>query len=267
MRIITKSLLVMASAAALFSEPAMAQDPAEDKAGSQADQYYDPAEMDRARKETQAAMGGQTTYFLMADRLETQMANGDEVFLWDGQGWIGGDIDKFWFKTEGKYAFAEDKFEEAEFQGLWSHAITPFFDLQAGIRYDAKPDDLVHAVIGIQGLARQWFEIDAAAFLSDEGDVTARIEAENNLLLTQRLILQPRAEIGFSAQDIPERGIGAGITSLDAGLRLRYEIKREFAPYIGVEWQKKFGETADLVRAAGGDADQAVFVAGLRFWF
>jgi len=267
MRMIIETLLVMASAAAFSSSPVMAQDAGSDKSWSQADQYYDPAEMDQARKDTQAAMGGQTTYFLMADRLETQMAHGNEVLLWDGQGWISGDVDKFWFKTEGEYAFAEDKFEEAEFQGLWSHAIGPYYDVQAGVRYDARPDDLVHAVIGVQGLAPQWFEIDAAAFLSDDGDLTARVEAENDLLLTQRLILQLRVEVGFSAQDIPEREIGAGVTSLEAGLRLRYEIKREFAPYIGVEWQKKFSETADRARASGGDPDRAVFVAGLRLWY
>ena len=267
MRTIPKTLFVMASVAALTSGSAMAQETNPDKPWSQADQYYDPAAMDEARKEVQAGSGGMTTSFVMVDRLEAQMTDGEDVLLWDAQGWIGGDIDKFWFKTEGEYGFDEDKVEEAEFQGLWSRAITPYFDVQAGVRYDAKPDDLAHAVLGIQGLAPQWFEIDAAAFLSDEGDLTARIEAENDLLLTQRLILQPRAEIGFSAQDIPEREIGAGVTSLDAGLRLRYEIKREFAPYVGVEWQKKFGETADLVRAAGGDPDRTVFVAGVRLWF
>ena len=239
-----------------------------DKPWSQADQYFDPAEMEASRQQVQSSHGGTRDLFLMADRLETQMADGEEVLLWDAQGWYGGDINKFWFKTEGEYAFDEDKFEEAELQALWSRAITPYFDFQAGLRYDILPgDDIAHGVIGIQGLAPQWWEIDAAAFISDEGDVTARIEAENDLLLTQRLILQPRVEVEFAAQDIPELDKGAGVTQFDAGLRLRYEIKREFAPYVGVEWQRNFGETANLVEAAGGDSERTVFLVGLRLWF
>lgn len=238
-----------------------------DKPWSQADQYFDPEEMNKARTQVQAESGGQTNLFLMADRLETQIANGEEVLLWDGQGWYGGDINKLWIKTEGEYSFADDTVEDAEIQALWSRAISPYFDFQAGLRYDIEPDSRAHGVIGLQGLAPQWFEVDAAAFLSDKGDLTARIEAENDLLLTQRLILQPRLEVNFSAQNIPERNTGSGITSLDAGVRLRYEIVREFAPYVGVEWQKSIGKTATLVEAAGGKSEQTVFVAGLRLWF
>ena len=122
-------------------------------------------------------------------------------------------------------------------------------------------------MIGVQGLAPYWFEIDAAAFVSTQGDITARIEAEYELLLTQRLILQPRAELELSAQDIPELETGSGITSLDAGLRLRYETVREFAPYVGVEWQGHFGDTKDMIKAAGGETDRTVFVIGVRAWY
>ncbi|MBK76648.1 MAG: hypothetical protein CME85_14340 [Henriciella sp.] len=115
--------------------------------------------------------------------------------------------------------------------------------------------------------AGHWFEADAAAFVSTEGDVTARVEAEYELLLTQRLILQPRLEASLSAQDIPDLQLGSGLTSVDAGLRLRYEIVREFAPYIGVEWQSAIGDTADFIEASGGEKDQTVLLVGVRTWF
>ena len=124
-----------------------------------------------------------------------------------------------------------------------------------------------HAVLGLQGLAPYWFEVDGAAFLSTDGDLTARGEAEYDLHLTQRLVLQPRAEVEFSAQDVPERELGSGLTGLDAGVRLRYDIRREFGPYVGIEWQSAFGETRDIVEAAGGEGDEVVFLVGLRTWY
>ena len=157
--------------------------------------------------------------------------------------------------------------DDAEIQALYSRAVAPFWNVQAGVRYDIEPDSLAHGVVALNGLAPYWFEVDASAFLSEKGDVTARIEAEYELLLTQRLILQPRIEANLSAQDIPERETGAGLSTLDAGLRLRYEIRREFAPYVGVEWQSAFGETRDMIKAAGGEGDDIVFLVGLRTWY
>ena len=122
-------------------------------------------------------------------------------------------------------------------------------------------------MFGVQGLAPYWFEVDAAAFVSDDGDVSARLEAEYELFLTQKLILQPRAELDFAVQDVPELGIGSGLSTAEAGLRLRYEFRREFAPYIGVSWRRAFGETADFTRADGEDVESISFVAGLRLWF
>ena len=191
----------------------------------------------------------------------------EEVLVFDGQGWYGGDINKLWIKAEAEYSFEEDELEDAEIQALWSRAIAPYFDVQAGLRYDLEPKGRTHAVIGLQGLAPYWFEVDAAAFVSTEGDVTARIEAEYELLLTQRLILQPRLEAALSAQDIPELQIGSGLTNLDAGLRLRYEVLREFAPYVGVEWQRAIGDTADFIEASGGEKDQTALLVGVRTWF
>jgi len=234
---------------------------------SMADEYWGAEDMAASREAVQAANGAQANYFVMADRFEVQSGDDEDTVLWDLQGWYGGDINKLWIKSEGDYSLDENEIEDAELQVLWSHAISTYFDVQSGIRYDIEPDGLAHGVVGVQGLAPYWFEVDAAAFLSEKGDVTARIEAEYDMLFTQRLVLQPRVELEFSAQDIPGREIGSGVTGFDAGLRLRYEIKREFAPYIGVEWQSALGDTADFIEAEGGRKDQTIFVLGLRAWF
>ncbi|MBT8471195.1 MAG: copper resistance protein B, partial [Marinicaulis sp.] len=221
---------------------------------SAADEYWDPAAMAEARRAVQREHGASKTYFIQGDRLEYRSNEGEPLLLWDAQGWWGGDRNKLWLKTEGEYAFSEDAFEEAEIQALWSRAIATFFDVQAGIRHDFAPgDDRTFGVIGVQGLAPYWFEIDAAFFVSDDGDVSARIEAEYELMLTQRLIVQPRTELNFAVQDVAEYGVGSGLSTAELGARLRYEIKREFAPYIGVDWTRSVGETADFVRADGGD--------------
>ena len=261
----TISLLLAAS---LAVTPALAQQ--EDQSSppwSQADAYYGREAMSKSRAEVQHEAGGQNNWFVMADRLETQILDDEEVLVFDGQGWYGGDINKLWIKAEAEYSFEEDEIEDAEIQALWSRAIAPYFDVQAGLRYDLEPKGRTHAVIGLQGLVPYWFEVDAAAFVSTEGDVTARIEAEYELLLTQRLILQPRLEAALSAQDIPELQIGSGLTNLDAGLRLRYEVLREFAPYVGVEWQRAIGDTADFIEASGGEKDQTALLVGVRTWF
>lgn len=267
---LVSSLMGAMSLAALA--PAFAQEHRHDdgetgKPWSQADEIYGPEEMATARAALRHHHGGMTNWFVMLDRFETQFHDGETALVWDGQGWFGGDINKLWIKTEGHYSFDEDAFEEAEIQALWSRAVTAFFDVQAGVRYDLEPKGRAHGVIGVQGLAPYWFEIDAAAFISEDADVTASIEVEYELLFTQRLILQPRMEIELSAQDIPEIGAGAGVTHLAAGARLRYEIEREVAPYVGVEWQGAFGKTADYIRADGGDPKGVALVAGIRAWF
>ncbi|MEE2565062.1 copper resistance protein B [Hyphobacterium marinum] len=212
--------------------------------------------------------GGQRQFVFSTDRFEYRTSDGEDEFLWDVDAWYGGRLNKLWIKSEAEYDRDEGAFHEAEIQLLWSRAITSYFDVQAGLRHDFAPGgNRTHAVAGLQGLAPYWFEIDAAAFLSNEGELTAAIEAEYDLLLTQRLILQPRAEVGFSAQDMPDLETGAGLTGIEAGLRLRYEIVRQFAPYIGVEWTRSLGETADYARAAGEDVESTALVFGLRVWF
>ena len=242
--------------------------PAEAFEGPQhaADAIFGAEAMAAARAENHATHGEMKTGTVMVERLEARVADGHDAFLWDVQGWYGGDIDKFVFKSEGEGEFG-GSVEDAELQALWGHAIGPFFDLQAGVRLDVEPETRSHLVLGVQGLAPYMWHVDAAAFLSDRGDITARVEGEYDWKLTQRLILQPRAELELSAQDIPEREIGAGLTKLETGVRLRYEFAREFAPYVGVGYEAKLGETADIARLAGEDTDGIALLLGLRAWF
>ena len=205
--------------------------------------------------------------FLQVEQFEYRSQDGDDLFVWDAEGWYGGDKEKVWFKTEGEQPIG-GRLEEAEIQLLYSRLISDFFDVQVGLRHDVAPEpERSFAVLGLQGLAPYFFEVDAAVFLSNEGEVSARLKAEYELLLTQRLILQPSVEANFSATEVEERGIGTGLTDFEAGLRLRYELVREFAPYIGINWEKKVGKTADFAREEGEDTNVFSIVAGVRFWF
>ena len=225
-------------------------------------------DLSMTRKHLKKHHGGQTFTYVELERLEYRSNEGDPLLLWDTQGWFGGDKNKLWLKSEGEYDFSADEFEEAEIQGLWSRAISGYWDLQAGIRHDFLPgDDRTFAVVGVEGLAPYLFEIDAAIFVSDDGDVLARIESEYELLLTQRLILQPRTELSFEFQDVPLYQLGSGLSSIELGARLRYEIKRQVAPYVGISWERETGRTADFVRADGNNPSNVSFVAGLRAWF
>ena len=250
--------------------PPVAPPPAAASSGPEhaADTVWDPKLMAEKRATELIDMhGGMTVSKLLLDRFEYRVVDGSDGYAWDGEAWYGGDYDKLWIKTEGEGEFGE-AIESAEVQALYSRAIDPWFNLQAGLRYDVRPrPDRAHLVVGIQGLAPYWFELDAAAFLSDKGDVTARFEAEYDQRITNRLILQPRVELDLAAQDVPELGIGAGLSSLEAGLRLRYEIVPEFAPYIGVQYERRVGDTADFARAAGEDVGGWAFLVGLRSWF
>lgn len=232
-----------------------------------ADRYYDPREMAAARARLRREHGGAIIRQVIFNLAEYQVRNGADGFRWDGEGWIGGDINRLAIKTEGEGAFGEGV-EDAEIQALYSRAIGPYFNLQAGIRYDIKPNpSRTYATIGFEGLAPYWFDVEGALFLSDKGDVLARLEGYYDQRITQRLILQPRAEFNFAAQDVPANGIGSGLSDIELGLRLRYEIEREFAPYVGVSWDRKVGDTARFARSAGKDTGGLSFVVGLRTWF
>ncbi|RKS28616.1 copper resistance protein B [Pseudomonas sp. WPR_5_2] len=203
---------------------------------------------------------------LLADKLEWQDADDGSTLAWDLSGWIGGDIDRLWLRSEGERT--NGKTEDAEIQALWGHAISPWWDLVSGVRQDFKPGPpQTWAAFGVQGMALYNFEAQATAFLGEGGQTAARLEGDYDILLTNRLILQPTAELNFHGKNDPQRGIGSGLSNSEAGLRLRYEIRREFAPYIGVTWNRTYGKTADFATDEGEDRSEARLVLGVRMWF
>jgi copper resistance protein B len=231
-----------------------------------ADAIWGAEAMAASRNDLRRTHGDFPVLWFQDDRLETQVRGGEDAYLWDIQGYYGGPTERLWFKSEGEGEWGSAP-DEAEVQALFSKAFKPFWDFQAGIRQDFAGPATTHAVIGVQGLAPYMFEVDAALFLSHRGDLTARVEAEVDQRITQRLILQPRIEANLSAQDIPLLGVGAGLDQIEVGARLRYEIRREFAPYIGIEQSWRTGQSADFARARGEDPSTTSFIAGIRFWF
>lgn len=205
--------------------------------------------------------------YVLIDRLERQdgKENDSNISL-DAQAWIGKDLNKFWLKTE--ITRSDGITQDAEIQALYSHAFTPFWDVQIGLRRDEKPVPTRDwAVIGVQGLAPYWFEIEAAVFIGKSNALAARLNAEYELLITQRLILTPDLELNLYGQNDLATNTGAGLSDISAGLRLRYEIQREFAPYIGVHWQHSYGKTADYLALRGATSTDIQWVIGLRAWY
>lgn len=232
-----------------------------------ADAVYNPAAMARARAAMMRESGGMSFSQIMIDRLEYRAGDGRDGYHWEGEGWIGGDINRFAVKTMGEGDYGRP-LERAELQALYSRAVDPWFNLEAGLRHDIRSGaDRTYAVIGMDGLAPYWFEVGAQAFLSDKGDVHLRLQGSYDQRIGQRLILQPALEVDIAAQDVPDQDIGSGLSSLEAGLRLRYEFAREFAPYVGINWERKLGDTARFARAEGEGSSATSFVIGLRFWF
>jgi copper resistance protein B len=232
-----------------------------------ADAVFGGDVMAQSRKELAYEVGGMGYSLVMLDLAEIGFQKGRESYRFEGEAFTGGNINRFGIKFEGEGAFGEP-IEDLELQALYSRAIAPYWNLQAGIRYDIKPDpSRTYAVLGVEGIAPYWFKLTGATFLSNKGEVRARLEGSYDLRLTQELILQPRIETNLSFQDIPAIGIGSGFTDFEAGLRLRYEIKQEIAPYIGIEWRKQLGNTARFTRAAGDDPSMLSLVAGIRLWF
>jgi len=227
-----------------------------------ADRVWGGNVMARSRETMMAEEGGGQRFAqLLIDRVEWK----DGGYAWEGEGWYGGDLHRLVVKSEGE---GGSRVEAAEVQALYSRAIDPYFNLQAGIRQDIRPTPArTYLTVGVEGLAPYWFEVNAAAFLSTRGELLGRIEGYYDQRITQRLIVQPRVELNLSAQDISETGIGSGLTNAELGLRLRYEIAREFAPYVGVNWERRFGQTRRFGRAAGEDSGGVGLVAGIRAWF
>jgi copper resistance protein B len=231
-----------------------------------ADRAYDPAAMAHARAMMRREMGGVKASKVMVNLAEYRTGAQGDGYRWEGQGWFGGDIDRLVVRSEGEGA-VKGGLESAEAQALYSHAVGRYLDLRAGVRQDFAPRARTYAALGAQSLLPYWFEVEGAVFLSTEGEVLARAEASYDLRLFQRVVLQPRVELNFAAQDTPETRTGAGLSTAEVGLRLRYEIRREFAPYVGVSWDRRVGRTADYWRAAGEDARATTFVAGLSAFF
>jgi copper resistance protein B len=235
--------------------------------GRPADRYYDPQAMAAAEAALLAGHGGMVFHRFLADVAEYRAGAGGDGYRWHGEFWIGGDLNRLVLKSEGEGSFAHGV-ENAEIQALYARALDPYWNLQAGLRHDFAPSPRrTYAVLGVEGLAPYWIETEAALFLSDKGLLRARLTGSYDQRITSRLILQPRLEANFAFQDMRRERIGAGLSSLELGLRLRYEIAREFAPYVGLSWERKLGATADLARAAGEDTGGPSFVAGLRAWF
>jgi copper resistance protein B len=224
-------------------------------------------DMSRERMIELMQMSDQAAYSLiLLDQLEGREQDDENALAWELQAFYGTDYNKLWFETEGEHVAAAE--EEGRVELLWDRIISSWWSVQAGVRHDfGEGPARSWASVGIQGLAPYFFEIDAALDVGEQGRTAARFSGEHDLLITQRLILRPEVELDLYGKDDPANRIGAGLSDVEVGLRLRYEIRREFAPYIGIHWKRKFGKTADFARADGQDESDLVFVAGLRAWF
>lgn len=204
--------------------------------------------------------------YVLFNRLEAIDGDHGRGQAWEAQAWLGGDLNRLWLRSEGERAGGE--VDSADVEILYGRSVTPWWDVVAGVRHDFEPGpSRTWAALGVQGLAPYMFEVSATGYVGRSGHTAATIEVEYEVLFTNRLILQPLVELEFHGKDDPARGIGPGLSKGEAGVRLRYEIKREFAPYIGLVHERSFGRTADYHRADGGSVDDTKVVAGVRIWF
>jgi copper resistance protein B len=203
---------------------------------------------------------------VMIDRFEKRFTGGPDPVVLEADAWLGKDLDKFWVKVDAERV--DGKTEELQLQALYSRAIDPYWDLQVGWRHDQKPTPRRDwLAIGFKGLAPYWYEVDTALFIGESGQANLYFQAEYEWMFTQKWVLSPEVEVNFYNKDDEQTGTGSGLSDLELGLRLRYELRREFAPYIGINWEKKFGHTADFARADGEDVEDTQIVAGIRAWF
>ncbi|MCC5091788.1 copper resistance protein B [Xanthomonas campestris pv. incanae] len=213
-----------------------------------------------------AMHGAGINHYVLLDRLEASDNHTGSGQDWEARAWLGGDIDRLWLRSEGERRRGQT--HDASLEAFYGHAISPWWDVLLGARQDLAPGQRQSwAAIGVQGLAPYKFETEATLYLGSGGRAAFRLEAEYDVLLTNRLILQPRVEADVALTDDDRRGIGSGLEEVEAGLRLRYEITRKFAPYIGWVHSRRFGDSAQ--RADGDDtpARESRFVAGVRVWF
>lgn len=202
---------------------------------------------------------------VMIDQFEKRITDGDDPVVLEGTLWIGKDLNKFVIKAEVEQVKGET--EELELQALYSRAVAPFWDFQIGVRQDQKPTERNWLAIGFQGLAPYWYEIDTALFIGESSQVGLRFSAEYDWMITQRWVLSPEIEFNIHSKDDEAVGTGSGLSDSQIGIRLRYEIKREFAPYIGINWNNKYGNTAAFARKEGEEVSSTQIVAGVRSWF
>ncbi len=187
------------------------------------------------------------------------------LFTWDVDAWTGGDINKLWLHTEGERLNGENK--QAELWALYSRNVADYWDLQVGVRQDVDPVSRTYATVGFEGIAPYFFETKAHAFLSNEGDLSARFNQSIELRITQDFIAQPYTELNFSVRDVPDLQVGTGLTNIELGLQLRYEIDRKFAPYVDLNYTQLTGETAHIAHTSGESTDDVTLRGGIRFWF
>lgn len=241
-----------------------------------ADRYYDPAAMARAEAAMMGEHGNRTYSQLRADIAELRVTGPEQGYHWEGEAWTG-NVDRFVVATRGEGEFDRNgekgRFQQGEVQALYARALGPWWNLRGGLRQDFGPrgagmgPQRTHAMLALDGLAPYRFDVQGALFLSQRGELTARFEAAFDQRITRRLVLQPRGEINLSAQNQPDRALGSGLTSIELGARLRYEFKRQFAPYVGMLWTSSLGRTADYARAQGKAASSAGLVLGVKLWF
>lgn len=232
-----------------------------------ADRLFDPVQMAAARDQLRLEHGGGAYWMVLANIAEWSPRQGGDGYGWEGEAWFGGDIHRLILKSEGEGRSGHG-LEQAEVQALYARAIGPYFNLHAGVRQDIEPRPRrTYATLGLEGLAPTWFEVEATGFVSHRGDLSGRVEGYYDWRLSQRLILQPRGEVNIAADDDTAIGVGSGLSDFELALRLRYEIRREFAPYVGLVHDRKLGRTADLARQAGEDVADTRLVIGVRAWF
>jgi copper resistance protein B len=204
-------------------------------------------------------------YFVLFDQLEWQSASRATDLSWDTKGWVGKDRDRLWFRTEGERS--GQRIAGTQTHLLYGRALVRWWDVVVGIRQDVRPGSpQTWAAVGLQGLAPYWFEVEVTGYVGPSGRTQLRVETEYELLVTNRLVLQPLLEMEVHGRADPVRGLGAGLTHLDGGLRLRYEFRREFAPYLGLTWNRKFFGTADRAVASGEPTSRARLAVGVRVW-
>lgn len=267
-----RSLLAPAVALALLATPAVAQ-----HAGHMPEAAPPPVSAEMVPASSTPAPEGTVEFdhpvmdnmiFVhgILDQFEGRAGSAAPELRWSSQGWIGTDYDKLWLKTEG-FRRRDGSIEDGRHELLYDRAATSFFDLQAGIRSDIDSRPTRNwAALGVQGLAPLFFNLEATGYVSDQGHFAGRFAASYDLLLTQQLILQPEIEVNLYSKADPARRVGAGFSDIDTGIRLRYEIDRKFAPYVGVSYDGKFGQTASFARRAGESTGALRVVFGIRSW-